>query len=66
MTPTETYSAPYANKAIVAMVTSIAAVIVQYLATDTSASMSQEGTTALTGAIVTVLVYAITNSRKLI
>jgi hypothetical protein len=55
---------PYANKSIVAALTTIVGVAIQWLSTG-AFTLAAEGTTALTGAVVTVLVYVVTNRRKL-
>ena len=56
---------PQPNKAIVAAVTTLVGVIVQWLATG-HFSLTQEGTTAITGAVVTILVYLVSNYRRLL
>lgn len=55
---------PYANKAIVAAVTTVTGVAVQWLSTGTF-DLGSEGATTLVGAVVTLLVYAVSNRRKL-
>jgi hypothetical protein len=55
---------PYANKAVVAAVTTLTGVLVQFLTTG-DVSFDQEGATALVGGVATLLVYAISNRKRL-
>lgn len=55
---------PYSNKAIASALTTIVAVGVQWVSTG-ELELRQEGTTALAGAVATLLVYAVSNWRKL-
>lgn len=56
---------PYANKTVVAAVTTLVGVGVQWLATGRF-NLGGEGATAITGAVVTILVYAVSNRKKLL
>ena len=56
---------PYANKAVTAALTTLVGVGVQWAATG-HFTLEQEGTTAIVGAVVTLLVYAVSNGRRLL
>lgn len=56
---------PYASKAIVSALTTVIGVGVQWAATG-HFTLEQEGTTAIVGAVVTLLVYAVSNGRRLL
>lgn len=62
-TPTQPAD-PYANKALVAAATTVAGVAVQWIVTG-AISLGQEGATALTGAVATLLVYWVSNKKRL-
>ncbi len=54
----------FPNKAIGAAVTAVATALVQYLSTG-EFSMSQEGTTLIGGAVIALVVYLVSNARRL-
>jgi hypothetical protein len=56
---------PKPNKALAAALTTVAGVAVQW-ATTGHLSLDQEGVTAITGAVATLLVYAVSNYRRLL
>lgn len=56
---------PYPNKAIVAAIITLVTVFVQLAASDWDLSLEQEGITAIGGAVATLLVYAVSNWRRL-
>lgn len=60
-----TPSDPYASKAVVAALTTVVGVGFQWLATG-AITLAAEGVTALTGAVVTLLVYLVSNRKKLL
>jgi hypothetical protein len=55
----------YPNKAYAAALTTVSGVAAQWLATG-SFSMTQEGTTAIVGAVATGLVWLVSNRNKLV
>lgn len=55
---------PYANKAVVAAVTAVTGVLVQWLSTG-DVEFDQEGATAIVGAVATLLVYLVSNHKRL-
>jgi hypothetical protein len=55
---------PTANKAVVAAMTTVVGFVIQWLATG-SFQLGAEGVTLLTGAVVTLLVYAVSNYKRL-
>lgn len=54
---------PYANKAIAAGATATVGVLTQWLATG-QFTLSQEGVTAIVGAVATLLVYLVSNRKR--
>jgi hypothetical protein len=54
---------PYPNKAIAAAVTTLLAVAIQWLTSETF-TFEQEGVTAIAGAVTTVLVYVLSNWKR--
>jgi uncharacterized membrane protein HdeD (DUF308 family) len=56
---------PYPNKAVIAAVTTIIGVVVQLIATH-HWNAEGETVTAFTGALTTLLVYVVSNHRKLV
>lgn len=56
---------PYANKAVMPALVMVIAVILQYV-TSEGFSLQQEGVTVLAGAISTLLVYAVSNWKKVL
>lgn len=63
--PTNPPEDPYANKAVAAALTTIATVLVQLALSDWELSLEQEGITALGGAIATLLVYVVSNWKRI-
>jgi hypothetical protein len=62
--PSPTQPDPYANKAISAALATIGGVVTQFLATGGHLSLGQEGTTAIVGAVATVLVFVVSNWKR--
>lgn len=56
---------PAPNKAVAAALTTLLGVLVQWLSTG-HFTLEQEGTTAIVGAVATLLVYAVSNYRRLL
>lgn len=56
---------PYPNKAIVSAVGTIVLVVARYLVSG-ELQVEDEGLVALAGAVTTVLVYAVSNFRRLL
>jgi hypothetical protein len=54
---------PYPNKALAALLTTVVGVVTQWLSTGTF-NLSQEGATAIVGAVATVLVWAVSNFKR--
>lgn len=54
----------YASKAVTAAVATVVGTGIQWVTTG-GFTLAAEGSTALTGAVVTLLVYAVSNRRKL-
>lgn len=55
---------PYTNKALMPALVTVITVLIQYLTTR-GLSLEQEGITALAGAITTLLVYFVSNHKRL-
>ena len=62
---TQTPADPSANKAVVAALATVIGVVVQWLSTG-HFTLGQEGATAITGAVTTLLVYAVSNYRRIL
>ncbi len=55
---------PYTNKALMPALVTVIAVLIQW-AQSGKLSLEQEGITALAGALSTLLVYAVSNHKRL-
>jgi hypothetical protein len=55
---------PYANKAVAAALVTLITVIVQMATSNWKLSLDQEGITAIGGAITTLVVYVVSNYKR--